>query len=212
MTSQASGTHDPRSTDESEVRSLYQWLLDRWNQRNARDMAALFATDGSSVGFDGSQLNGRAEIESVLGQIFADHPTAAYVGKVRSVRFLTPKVAVLRAVAGMVPQHPRADPEDLSFSARALFRPTIRWISRVDWGAPRPGSRVGGDRRSDRGRVSGRRAQETNPSCKAPSRADAPLNDAGDGGLLELRTFVETAPGGVREVHGVAPSANQDIT
>lgn len=47
--------------------------------------------------------NGRAEIESVLRRIFADHPTAAYVAKIRDVRFLTPEVAVLRAVAGMVP-------------------------------------------------------------------------------------------------------------
>ena len=38
-----------------------------------------------------------------MRQIFADHPTAAYVGKVREVRFLAPEVALLRAVAGMVP-------------------------------------------------------------------------------------------------------------
>jgi len=36
--------------------------------------------------------------------MFADHPTAIYVGKVRGVRFLTPQVAILRAVAGMVPR------------------------------------------------------------------------------------------------------------
>jgi uncharacterized protein (TIGR02246 family) len=55
------------------------------------------------VGFDGSQLNGRAEIESSLRQIFTDHQTAAYVAKVREVRVLTPGTAVLRAVVGMVP-------------------------------------------------------------------------------------------------------------
>ncbi len=98
-----SGTGDPRSTDERAVRSLYHELLDRWNRRNAEDMAALFARDGGLVGFDGSPLDGRADIESHLRQIFADHPTAAFVGKVRGVRFLTPEVAVLRAVAGMVP-------------------------------------------------------------------------------------------------------------
>ncbi len=52
--------------------------------------------------FDGSPLNGQSEIEASLRQIFADHPTAAYVGKIREVRFLTPAVAVLRAVVGMV--------------------------------------------------------------------------------------------------------------
>jgi uncharacterized protein (TIGR02246 family) len=55
------------------------------------------------VGFDGSQMSGRTEIETTMSQIFADHQTAAYVGKVRDVRFLSPEIAVLRAVSGMVP-------------------------------------------------------------------------------------------------------------
>lgn len=92
-----------QSHDESGVRQLYHEFLKRWNDRNAVGMAELFAEDGNLVGFDGSQLNGPAEIKSTLGKIFADHPTAAYVSKVREIRFLAPDVAVLRAVAGMVP-------------------------------------------------------------------------------------------------------------
>ncbi|TMA07866.1 MAG: SgcJ/EcaC family oxidoreductase, partial [Deltaproteobacteria bacterium] len=68
-----------------------------------REMTNLFAEHGNLIGFDGSQINKRPEIGSVLSQIFADHPTAAYVAIVREVRFLSPSVAVLRAVAGMVP-------------------------------------------------------------------------------------------------------------
>jgi uncharacterized protein (TIGR02246 family) len=67
------------------------------------EMASLFAEDGSSVGFDGSQMNGKAQIESEIGQIFSHHQTASYVWKIREVRFLSPAVALLRAVAGMVP-------------------------------------------------------------------------------------------------------------
>ncbi|MCI0394267.1 MAG: SgcJ/EcaC family oxidoreductase [Chloroflexi bacterium] len=78
-------------------------MLDSWNRRNAATYAALFAADGNLVGFDGSPINGQAEIESHISQIFADHPTAAYVGKIREVRFLAPDVALLRAVVGMVP-------------------------------------------------------------------------------------------------------------
>jgi uncharacterized protein (TIGR02246 family) len=91
------------TTDETAVRALYRQILESWNKRNAADFAALFEQDGHVVGFDGSQINGRAEIELHLRQIFADHPTAAYAGKIREVRFLTPDVAVLRAVAGLVP-------------------------------------------------------------------------------------------------------------
>ena len=49
-------------------------------------------------------MNGPAEIDRELGRIFTDHVTARYVGIVREVRFLAPDVAVLRAVAGLVPR------------------------------------------------------------------------------------------------------------
>jgi uncharacterized protein (TIGR02246 family) len=96
------------SAEEKEVRALYAQLLDYWNKRNAAGFAALFEEEGNQVGFDGSPVNGRADIESHLSQIFADHMTAAYVGKVREVRFLSPDIAILRAVVGMVP-HGKTD-------------------------------------------------------------------------------------------------------
>jgi len=97
-----------QAPNEIEVRALYSHLLDAWNKRNAAEFAALFDEDGNQVGFDGSQVNGRTEIQSHLSGIFADHMTAAYVGKVREVRFLSPEVAVLRAVVGMIP-HGKTD-------------------------------------------------------------------------------------------------------
>jgi uncharacterized protein (TIGR02246 family) len=94
---------EPQNINEAMISSLYHKLLDEWNRRNADDYAALFANESSVVGFDGSQMNGRTEIAAEIGRIFADHVTAAYYGKVREVRFLAPGVALLRAVAGMVP-------------------------------------------------------------------------------------------------------------
>lgn len=88
---------------EKEVRLLYLRLLDSWNRRNAADFASLFEEDGSQIGFDGSQVNGRSEIETHLTQIFEEHMTGKYVGKVREVRFLNPEIGILRAVAGMIP-------------------------------------------------------------------------------------------------------------
>ncbi len=96
-------SHDAGATDEHAIRSLYQQLLASWNTRNAAAFAALFAADGTLIGFDGSPLTGQVDITAHLRQIFADHPTAAYVGKIREVRFLTADVALVRAVAGMVP-------------------------------------------------------------------------------------------------------------
>ncbi|HLH21367.1 MAG TPA: SgcJ/EcaC family oxidoreductase [Chloroflexota bacterium] len=97
------GAQGRQSGDEAAVRALYRQLLDDWNRRSAGDMASRFSADGNMVGFDGSPVNGRAEIEGHLAPIFRDHPTAAFVAKVREVRFVTPEVAILRGVAGMVP-------------------------------------------------------------------------------------------------------------
>ena len=90
------------TTADSAVRDLYVRLLAAWNLRNAEDYAALFAADGAVIGFDGSQASGR-QIVDHLRPIFNDHPTAAYVAKVRQIRSLGPGSAMLRAIVGMVP-------------------------------------------------------------------------------------------------------------
>ena len=85
------------------VQDLYHQLLDAWNQRDASAFAGLFDADGHVIGFDGSPMHGPAEIGTTLAQIFADHQTGVYVGKPRQVRFLSPDVAIVEAVAGMIP-------------------------------------------------------------------------------------------------------------
>jgi uncharacterized protein (TIGR02246 family) len=111
MDSDTFGPQDSPSPDEIEVRELYRQMLDGWNKRSAGAFAAPIAEDGDLIGFDGSQLIGRSEIVSMLQRIFADHPTAPYVSKVRGVRFLSPDVAVLRAIVGMIPPaQPDLDP------------------------------------------------------------------------------------------------------
>jgi len=51
---------------------------------------------------DGLELKGKDEIVSGHKQIFEDHHTGAFVGKVRGIDFFDSEVAVLIAVAGMV--------------------------------------------------------------------------------------------------------------
>ncbi|MEA2687344.1 MAG: hypothetical protein QOE93_2539 [Actinomycetota bacterium] len=89
--------------DAEVITALHRDLLDAWNRGDADGFAESFTGDGSMVGFDGSPIDGREEIRRHLAGIFADHQTAAYVGKVREVRFLGPDVALLRAAVGMIP-------------------------------------------------------------------------------------------------------------
>jgi uncharacterized protein (TIGR02246 family) len=83
--------------------TIYRQLLEAWNRRDAEAFAAAFTEDGSCIGFDGSMMNGCAEIASTLRGIFENHPTASYVAKVRKVRAVAPGVAIIRSVVGMVP-------------------------------------------------------------------------------------------------------------
>jgi uncharacterized protein (TIGR02246 family) len=83
--------------------AVYRELLGAWNRQDAAAFAELFGPDSQVTGFDGSQMRGLAEIASELGAIFAHHPTAAYVAKVREVRSLAPTVILIRAIVGMIP-------------------------------------------------------------------------------------------------------------
>lgn len=89
---------------EQAVRSLYQELLQAWNEQDAVRFAQLFTEQGTSIGFDGSLMIGPKEIEPILAAIFKDHPTATYVSKIREVRSLSKGVVLLRSVVGMVPR------------------------------------------------------------------------------------------------------------
>ena len=78
-----------------QVRSRHDAFIEHWNAGAADAIAGLFTTDGSIVGFDGSTINGRDEIEAHLKQIFVDHQPASYLGKTREIRFLSADVALL---------------------------------------------------------------------------------------------------------------------
>ena len=98
--------------NETVIKELHPKLLTAWNNRDGAAMALLFTNNGTVVGFDGSENNGKDVIEKEMSKIFKDHKTARYVWKVIEVRFLSPDIALLRAVAGMVlPSEEKVKPE-----------------------------------------------------------------------------------------------------
>jgi uncharacterized protein (TIGR02246 family) len=114
--------------EEDGVRALYQQLLDGWNQRRAEGVAELFLDDGIVVGFDGSQMLGSRAVRAEMSRIFADHRPARYVGIARAVILLKPDVAVLHAVAGMVPPGQREiKPENNAIQTLTTIKRDGRW-------------------------------------------------------------------------------------
>lgn len=97
------------------TRDLYARLLEKWDKRDARDFALLFASDGNLVGFDGSQVNGQLELGGHLTEVFTHHQTPRYVSIVREVRLLANDVTLLRAITGLIP--PEKDDIDPALNA-----------------------------------------------------------------------------------------------
>jgi len=89
--------------DETTVRLLYIKLLACWNNYDANQYAELFTDNANLIGYDGSQINGKKEIKTQLSKIFKDHKPASYINIIREIRFITPDVAILRSVVGMIP-------------------------------------------------------------------------------------------------------------
>ena len=83
--------------------TVYRQLLEAWNRRDADDFAATFTEDGSCVGFDGSMMNGRAEIASTLRGIFEHHPDGQLCGQGSRGARHRARGCGLRAIVGMVP-------------------------------------------------------------------------------------------------------------
>lgn len=103
--------YKPQTEDEIVVYNLYQELLKSWNDQNAANYASLFNHAAYVIGFDGSEMNGKQEIEEKLRDIFAHHRTNSYISKVREIRFLTTEVTLLRAVSGLYsPANPVINP------------------------------------------------------------------------------------------------------
>ncbi|MCH5585432.1 SgcJ/EcaC family oxidoreductase [Shimazuella sp. AN120528] len=90
--------------NEDSVRTLYLKLIQAWNDRNAEQMSSCFETNGEMIGFDGTCISGRQLIFEHLDEIFAHHSTPPFTCIIKNIRFLQSEIAVLRAIAGMVPE------------------------------------------------------------------------------------------------------------
>ncbi|MBV4358644.1 SgcJ/EcaC family oxidoreductase [Pinibacter aurantiacus] len=91
--------------EELKMRKLYEQLIAFWNMRSGDKISSLFADDGSIVGFDGTQENGRENINARLNEIFKNYKSNPFVYLIREVRFLSDSTALLRAVAGIMPEY-----------------------------------------------------------------------------------------------------------
>jgi uncharacterized protein (TIGR02246 family) len=115
--------------DEPAVRDLYQQLLDGWNQGSGAAFAAAFMEDGDLVAFDGTHFKGRREIAPFHQELFDKWLKGTrLVGKVKSVRFLTPDVAVMHCIGSTVMRgESEPSPERDSIQTLVVTRQNDEW-------------------------------------------------------------------------------------
>ena len=102
-TNQEAGNPADRSADEAAVRDLHRRLMDGWNRGSGDAFAAVFAEDGDQVAFDGTHLEGRAEIASSHQELFDRWMKGTrLVGRIEDIRFPSPDVAIAHAVGSTV--------------------------------------------------------------------------------------------------------------
>ncbi len=101
MSTPAARRTDSHFAEETGVRALYEQLIDAWNNGRGEAFAAPFAEHGDLIGFDGTHLKGRQKIAPFHRRLFGTYlKETRLVGRVKSVRFVGPDVALVHALGG----------------------------------------------------------------------------------------------------------------
>ncbi len=89
--------------DEAAVREVYRRLMEGWNRGSGEAFAAVFDEDGDQVAFDGTRFRGRREISDFHQELFDKWLKGTrLVGRIESVRFPVPGVAIAHARGGTI--------------------------------------------------------------------------------------------------------------
>jgi uncharacterized protein (TIGR02246 family) len=91
------------SADEQQIRDAAIAFVEQYNAHKARELAALFMPDARMAYADGTEINGREEIQQSFEEAFKDSPKVAVSVVVDSIRFLTPDVAVEEGATSLFP-------------------------------------------------------------------------------------------------------------
>ena len=126
--------HDDKITtnpaDEVAIRDLFHKLLDDWGRSDGYAYGSRFTEDADYVGFDGSRTKGREEIASWHQQLFDKFLKGTrLVGRIESVKFLGPDVALVHAVGGtMMRSKTRPSPERDSIQTLVAVKRNGEWL------------------------------------------------------------------------------------
>jgi uncharacterized protein (TIGR02246 family) len=90
-------------TDEAKINALFEDLLGDWGRGDGEAYGSRFTEDAAYVAFDGTHTRGRREIAASHQQLFDRFLKGTRLtGRVLSIKFPSPDVAIIHATGGTV--------------------------------------------------------------------------------------------------------------
>lgn len=119
-----------RATDEAAIRDLFEKLLDDWGRGDGQAYGSRFTQDADYVAFDGSRTRGRGYISSSHQQLFDKFLKGTRLtGRVLSVKFPSPDVALVHATGGTVMRNKsKPSPERDSIQSLVAVKRDGEWL------------------------------------------------------------------------------------
>jgi uncharacterized protein (TIGR02246 family) len=129
MTDQTTRTIGARNADEAAIRELFGLLLDDWGRGDGEAYGSRFTEDADYVAFDGTRTRGRREISASHQRLFDKFLKGTRLtGRVLSIKFPSPDVALVHATGGTVMRgKTRPSPERDSIQTLVAVREGADW-------------------------------------------------------------------------------------
>ena len=129
MTDKTIRTIGARNPDEVAIRELFGLLLDDWGRGDGEAYGSRFTEDAEYVAFDGTRTRGRREIAASHQQLFDKFLKGTRLtGRVLSMKFVRPDVALIHATGGTVMRDKtKPSPERDSIQTLVAVREGAEW-------------------------------------------------------------------------------------
>jgi uncharacterized protein (TIGR02246 family) len=129
MTDKTIRTIGARNPDEVAIRELFGLLLDDWGRGDGEAYGSRFTEDAEYVAFDGTLTRGRREIAASHQQLFDKFLKGTHLtGRVLSMKFVRPDVALIHATGGTVMRDKtKPSPERDSIQTLVAVREGAEW-------------------------------------------------------------------------------------
>lgn len=129
MNTQQPPVSNAHADDEGLIRTLFQKLLDSWGSGDGYAYASHFTPDSDYVAFDGTHRKGR-EANAVAHQQLFDTwlKGTRLTGQIEGIRFLSPEIAIVHVVGGMLMTKHSTQPKRQSIQTLIAVKEDRGWL------------------------------------------------------------------------------------